>query len=122
MGYKSRIGVLLLNALDNLKEEELKRFKDQLSVSDFKGKRNIPRGQLQHADTIDTKNLLLEHYGVDDAVDITIDVFTRINLNQSAAILGEERKKGKKPKASIKPGNFSQTAVTCCGWYIELRI
>uniref|UniRef100_A0A8C8RQJ4 NACHT, LRR and PYD domains-containing protein 3 n=1 Tax=Pelusios castaneus TaxID=367368 RepID=A0A8C8RQJ4_9SAUR len=102
--HSSRISDVLVHALDNLSQEDLKRFKDKLSHSDFRGKGNIPRGRLQHADTIDTKNLLLEFYGGDAAVDVTIDVFTQINLRDSVAKLREEREKGyrKKYKEDIK--------------------
>uniref|UniRef100_A0A8C8RR75 NACHT, LRR and PYD domains-containing protein 3 n=1 Tax=Pelusios castaneus TaxID=367368 RepID=A0A8C8RR75_9SAUR len=65
----------------------------QLLPATTLGKGNIPRGRLQHADTIDTKNLLLEFYGGDAAVDVTIDVFTQINLRDSVAKLREEREK-----------------------------
>ncbi|XP_067390946.1 NACHT, LRR and PYD domains-containing protein 3-like [Emydura macquarii macquarii] len=102
----SRISDLLMHALDNLSQEDLKRFKDKLSHSAFKGKGNIPRGRLEYADTIDTKNLLVEFYGGDAAVDVTIDVFTQINLRDSAAKLREEREKvtgrQKPPEMSAK--------------------
>ncbi|KAG6928632.1 NLR family, pyrin domain containing 6, partial [Chelydra serpentina] len=89
----SRISDLLLRALDNLSQEDLKRFKDKLSHSDFEGKGNIPRGRLENADRIDTKNLLMEFYGGDGGVDVTIEVFTQIDLRDSAAKLREEREK-----------------------------
>uniref|UniRef100_A0A452GZD4 NLR family pyrin domain containing 3 n=1 Tax=Gopherus agassizii TaxID=38772 RepID=A0A452GZD4_9SAUR len=100
----SRISDLLLQALDNLSQEDLKRFKDKLSHSDFEGKGTIPRGRLENADRIDTKNLLMEFYSGDAALDATIEIFTQINLRDSAAKLREEREKGykKKYKEDIK--------------------
>ncbi|XP_043372691.1 NACHT, LRR and PYD domains-containing protein 3-like isoform X2 [Dermochelys coriacea] len=95
---KPRISDLLLNALDNLPQENFERFKDKLAHSDFEGKDNIPRGWLQNANRIHTKNLLMEFYGEDAAVDVTIDVFTQINLRDSAAKLGEEREKAYRVK------------------------
>ncbi|XP_044869672.1 NACHT, LRR and PYD domains-containing protein 3-like isoform X1 [Mauremys mutica] len=89
----SKVSDLLLRALDNLSQEDLKRFKDKLSHSDFEGKGNIPRGRLENADRIDMKNLLMEFYSGDAAVDVTIEVFTQINLRDSAAKLREEREK-----------------------------
>uniref|UniRef100_A0A8C4Y821 NACHT, LRR and PYD domains-containing protein 3 n=1 Tax=Gopherus evgoodei TaxID=1825980 RepID=A0A8C4Y821_9SAUR len=97
----SRISDLLLQALDNLSQEDLKRFKDKLSHSDFEGKGTIPRGRLENADRIDTKNLLMEFYSGDAAVDATIEIFTQINLRDSAAKLKEEREKGKRHKISL---------------------
>uniref|UniRef100_A0A8C3SBX9 NACHT, LRR and PYD domains-containing protein 3 n=1 Tax=Chelydra serpentina TaxID=8475 RepID=A0A8C3SBX9_CHESE len=81
---KLKISDLLLSALDNLPQENFERFKDKLAHSDFEGKDNIPRGRLENADRIHTKNLLMEFYGGDAAVDVTIDVFTQINLRDSA--------------------------------------
>ncbi|CAM5149452.1 unnamed protein product [Natator depressus] len=93
MENRSRISDLLQSALDNLLQEDVKRFKDKLSHSDFEGKGTIPRGRLGNADRTDTKNLLMECYGGEAAVDVTIDVFTQINLRDSAAKLREERQK-----------------------------
>ncbi|CAM5149454.1 unnamed protein product, partial [Natator depressus] len=93
MENQSRISDLLQSALDNLLQEDVKRFKDKLSHSDFEGKGTIPRGRLENVDTTDTKNLLMEFYGGEAAVDVTIDVFTQINLRDSAAKLRKEREK-----------------------------
>uniref|UniRef100_A0A674JPW9 NACHT, LRR and PYD domains-containing protein 3 n=1 Tax=Terrapene triunguis TaxID=2587831 RepID=A0A674JPW9_9SAUR len=87
----SRINDLLIHALNNLSQEEFKGFKDKLSHSGFEGKGNIPRGRLENADAIDTKNLLMAFYGGDAAVDVTIEVFNQINLREAAANLREER-------------------------------
>uniref|UniRef100_A0A8C3H7G0 NACHT, LRR and PYD domains-containing protein 3 n=1 Tax=Chrysemys picta bellii TaxID=8478 RepID=A0A8C3H7G0_CHRPI len=108
----SRISDLLLRALDNLSQEDLKRFKDKLSHSDFKGKGNIPRGRLENADRIDTKNLLMEFYSGDAVVDVTIDVFTQIDLRESAAKLREEREKGKRHKVTVKPDSLHAEVMT----------
>ncbi|EMP23922.1 Apoptosis-associated speck-like protein containing a CARD [Chelonia mydas] len=94
MENQSRISDLLQSALDNLLQEDFKRFKDKLSHSDFEGKGTIPRGRLENADRTDMKNLLMAFYGAAAAVDVTIDVFTQINLRDSAAKLRKEREKG----------------------------
>uniref|UniRef100_A0A8C0G5W1 Uncharacterized protein n=1 Tax=Chelonoidis abingdonii TaxID=106734 RepID=A0A8C0G5W1_CHEAB len=108
MENRSRINDLLQGALDNLLQEDFKRFKDKLSHSDFERKGTIPRGQLENADRTDMKNLLMEFYGGDTAVNVTIEVFTQINLRDSAAKLREEREKGKKLKVTVKPGSLPQ--------------
>ncbi|KAG6922441.1 NLR family pyrin domain containing 3, partial [Chelydra serpentina] len=106
MGNRSsRISDLLLGALYDLSLEDLKRFKDKLSYSDFEGKGTIPRGRLENADAIDTKNLLMEFYGGDAAVNVTINVFTQINLRDSAAKLRKEREKDLHPNE--KPSELS---------------
>uniref|UniRef100_A0A8C3T4Y8 NACHT, LRR and PYD domains-containing protein 3 n=1 Tax=Chelydra serpentina TaxID=8475 RepID=A0A8C3T4Y8_CHESE len=93
MENQSRISDLLQSALDNLLEEDFKRFKDKLSHCAFKGKGNIPPGWLEKANKIDTKNCLMKFYGAEAAVDVTIDIFTQIYLRDAAAKLREEREK-----------------------------
>ncbi|XP_030416644.1 NACHT, LRR and PYD domains-containing protein 3-like isoform X2 [Gopherus evgoodei] len=93
MENRSSISDLLVRALDNLAQEDFKRFKDKLSHFDFKGNGNIPQGQLENADRIDTKNLLMKFYGAEAALDVTIDVFTQLNLREADEKLREERKK-----------------------------
>uniref|UniRef100_A0A8C0J1D0 NACHT domain-containing protein n=1 Tax=Chelonoidis abingdonii TaxID=106734 RepID=A0A8C0J1D0_CHEAB len=82
MENQSSISDLLASALDNLLQEDFKRFKDKLSYSDFKGNSNIPRGQLENADRIDTKNLLMNFYGAEAAVDVTVDVFMNARMGE----------------------------------------
>uniref|UniRef100_A0A452GV93 NACHT domain-containing protein n=1 Tax=Gopherus agassizii TaxID=38772 RepID=A0A452GV93_9SAUR len=65
----SKINDLLLCALDELSQENFKRFKDKLSFIDFDGGGNIPQGPLENADRIDTKNLLVKFYGEDTVLD-----------------------------------------------------
>ncbi|XP_050808760.1 NACHT, LRR and PYD domains-containing protein 3-like isoform X1 [Gopherus flavomarginatus] len=100
----SRISDLLVHALNNLTQGDFKRFKDKLSYSALKGRGNIPRDCLDNANRIDTKNLLMKFYGGEAAVDVTIDVFTQINLRDSAAKLREGKEKGyrKKYKEDVK--------------------
>nr|XP_014430687.1 apoptosis-associated speck-like protein containing a CARD [Pelodiscus sinensis]XP_025042002.1 apoptosis-associated speck-like protein containing a CARD [Pelodiscus sinensis]XP_025042006.1 apoptosis-associated speck-like protein containing a CARD [Pelodiscus sinensis]XP_025042009.1 apoptosis-associated speck-like protein containing a CARD [Pelodiscus sinensis]XP_025042012.1 apoptosis-associated speck-like protein containing a CARD [Pelodiscus sinensis] len=101
MENKSRISDLLVSALDDLCQADLKRFKDKLSHSAFEGKRPIPRGLLENADRIDTKNLLMEFYGGAAAVEVTINVLTQINLRESAAKLRAESEKGERAQKQI---------------------
>ncbi|XP_069461390.1 NACHT, LRR and PYD domains-containing protein 12-like [Ambystoma mexicanum] len=89
----SRTSDILLYALEDLSHDDFKRFKDKLSHVDFNGRRNIPRGKLEKADHIDTKNLLTKFYGTNAAVDVTIEVFTRVMLMEAAARLQEERER-----------------------------
>uniref|UniRef100_A0A8C3HGU8 NACHT, LRR and PYD domains-containing protein 3 n=1 Tax=Chrysemys picta bellii TaxID=8478 RepID=A0A8C3HGU8_CHRPI len=95
MENQSSISDLLLSAFENLFQDDFKRFRDKLSHSDFKGKGTIPRGQLENADRIDTKNLLMKFYGAETAVDVTVDVFIQLNLRDAAEKLREEREKDK---------------------------
>ncbi|XP_053881944.1 apoptosis-associated speck-like protein containing a CARD isoform X1 [Malaclemys terrapin pileata] len=93
MENQSRISDLLQSALDDLLEEDFKRFKDKLSHSGFKGKGTIPRGRLEKADRVDTKNILIAFYGGDAAVDVTIEILAKINVRGPAANLKKDREK-----------------------------
>ncbi|XP_078504507.1 uncharacterized protein LOC144763080 [Lissotriton helveticus] len=96
----STSGDILLHALDNLIDDEFKRFKDKLSDIDFKGRQNIPRGSLEGKGRIDTKNLLVQFYGSDSAIDVTIEAFTKVSLIEAAAKIREERQRVLQPKLS----------------------
>nr|XP_006131733.1 NACHT, LRR and PYD domains-containing protein 3-like [Pelodiscus sinensis] len=102
----SKISDLLQSALEDLFQEAFKKFKDKLSHTDFEGKGPIPRGRLENADRIDTKNLLMEFYGGAAAVEVTINVLTQINHRDSAAKLRAESEKvlskEKKKTAQVK--------------------
>ncbi|XP_066484490.1 uncharacterized protein [Tiliqua scincoides] len=74
----------LTDILEDLKEEDLKRFKDKLHNFPVKEHfDNIPEGQLQHADPLDVKNLLFQYYS-DYAIELTIEVLKAANFKQQA--------------------------------------
>ncbi|XP_078506409.1 apoptosis-associated speck-like protein containing a CARD isoform X2 [Lissotriton helveticus] len=105
-------GDVLLRALEDLTKADLKRFKDKLSEINFKGQQNIPRGSLEDADRIDTKNLLVRFYGPDSAIDVTIEVFSKVCLMEAAARLREERPRVLDPQeAREDPETTSETFI-----------
>ncbi|XP_033024261.1 uncharacterized protein LOC117057520 [Lacerta agilis] len=74
----------LVSVLENLDEDELKRFKLNLSDSPIRGGyENIPQGRLKKADVMDLSMLLLGFY-MDDAVQVTADVLRAINCRPEA--------------------------------------
>ncbi|XP_019340765.1 NACHT, LRR and PYD domains-containing protein 3 [Alligator mississippiensis] len=89
----SRVSDLLFCALEDLSEKDFKEFKDKLLYSKFKVKGNISRSQLENADKIDTKNLLMRFYGEDTAVSVAIEALMKINRRDTAAKLRGEREK-----------------------------
>ncbi|KAG6921553.1 NLR family pyrin domain containing 3, partial [Chelydra serpentina] len=91
MENQSRISDLLQSALENLLQEDFEKFKDKLSYFNFERKCNIPRSQLENANRIKTKNCLMEFYAGEAAVDVTIDIFTQINLKDAAEKLKREK-------------------------------
>lgn len=98
-------GELLLRALEDLSELDFKKFRDALVHGDLQGRCCIPWGRLEKADWMDTKNLMLDFYGGEAALDVAIAVFERIQLRNAAALLRESREKG--GKAERLPGECS---------------
>uniref|UniRef100_A0A8B9RYV4 NACHT, LRR and PYD domains-containing protein 3 n=1 Tax=Accipiter nisus TaxID=211598 RepID=A0A8B9RYV4_9AVES len=98
-------GELLLRALEDLSELDFKKFRDALAHGDVRGRTRIPWGRLEKADWTDTKNLMLDFYGGEDALDVAIAVFEHIQLRNAAALLRESREKG--GKAERLPSEYS---------------
>lgn len=98
-------GELLLQALEDLSELDFKKFRDALAHGHLQGRTCIPWGRLEKADWTDTKNLMLDFYGGEDALDVAIAVFERIQLRNAAALLRESREKG--GKAERLPSEYS---------------
>ncbi|NXS75723.1 NAL12 protein, partial [Pandion haliaetus] len=89
-------GELLLRALEDLSNLDFKKFRDALAHGHLQGRSCIPWGRLEKADWMDTKNLMLDFYGGEAALDVAIAVFERIQLRNAAALLQERREKGGK--------------------------
>ncbi|KAM5141643.1 NACHT, LRR and PYD domains-containing protein 3-like isoform 2-T2 [Mantella aurantiaca] len=84
-------GDLILYSLENLKACDFKRFKDKLSDFSYGDKRPIPKGKLEKEECITTKDLLVDTYGEEEALNVTTKVFTLINLMGPAMSLQERR-------------------------------
>ncbi|CAI5791024.1 recruitment domain-containing 8-like [Podarcis lilfordi] len=75
----------LISTLENLGEDELKKFK--LKLHEFpviEGYDNIPLGRLKMADAMDLSQLLLSFYMEDYAVQVMADVLRAINCRDEA--------------------------------------
>ncbi|XP_077322437.1 NACHT, LRR and PYD domains-containing protein 3-like isoform X3 [Lithobates pipiens] len=82
---------LIIYSLDDLQERDFKRFKNKLSDFSYGDKRPIPKGKLENVDSITTKDHLINTYGEEGALDVTITVFTLINLQGPADKLRKKR-------------------------------
>ncbi|XP_077335449.1 NACHT, LRR and PYD domains-containing protein 3-like isoform X3 [Lithobates pipiens] len=90
-------GDLIIYSLENLNTSDFKRFRNKLSDFSYGDTRPIPRGKLENADWITTKDLLIDKYG-EEALDVTIHVFEVIDLKRPANELKERRAQNAKLK------------------------
>ncbi|KAL0149283.1 hypothetical protein M9458_055321, partial [Cirrhinus mrigala] len=70
---------LLYDTLDDLEEEKLKRFKSYLRDDG-----PIPVSLLEKADATDTVDQILDLFGPENAVKITLDILKKMNQNHLA--------------------------------------
>ncbi|KAJ7314127.1 hypothetical protein JRQ81_006065 [Phrynocephalus forsythii] len=84
----------LLDALDDLTEDELRRFKGKLREFPVQeGYSNIPRGRLERADAVDLADLLLQYYTEAEAPQVAAGVLKAVSCQRQAEqlLLGASR-------------------------------
>ncbi|MBZ3878628.1 Pyrin domain-containing protein 1 [Sciurus carolinensis] len=78
----------ILEALENLTTDELKKFKLKLgSVRLREGCRNIPRGALGPLDAVDLTDKLVVFYCEDYAAELTADILLDMGMQEEATRL-----------------------------------
>ncbi|KTF82083.1 hypothetical protein cypCar_00042742 [Cyprinus carpio] len=75
--------IVILDALQELLEDEFKEFKWHLSNSGTKDN-SIPRGKLENVNRHDLVTLMVQQYGGSDAGKIAVRVLKKINQNELA--------------------------------------
>ncbi|XP_008852586.2 NACHT, LRR and PYD domains-containing protein 6 isoform X1 [Nannospalax galili] len=90
---------LLLAALEDLTQEQLKRFCYKLRDAQLDG-RSIPRGRLEHVDRVDLVERLTQFYGPEPALDVTRKVLKKADARDVAARLKAQRLEGLGPSCS----------------------
>lgn len=81
---------LLLAALEDLSQEQLKRFRHKLRDAPMDG-RSIPWGRLEHADAVDLAEQLTHFYGPEPALDVARKTLKRADVRDVAARLKAQR-------------------------------
>ncbi|XP_055987585.1 NACHT, LRR and PYD domains-containing protein 6 [Sorex fumeus] len=81
---------LLLAALEDLSQEQLKRFCLKLRDEPVEG-RSIPRGRLEHKDAVELAQQLIQFYGPEPALDVALRTLKRTDVRDVAAQLKEQR-------------------------------
>ncbi|ROL45401.1 Stonustoxin subunit alpha [Anabarilius grahami] len=77
----------LLRTLDDLDADKLKRFKWHL-----KNNYDVSGAALEHADAPDTVDLMIKHFGPDEAVKITVELLRKMDQNHKAEELEKKHK------------------------------
>ncbi|XP_063805340.1 NACHT, LRR and PYD domains-containing protein 3-like isoform X2 [Pseudophryne corroboree] len=85
------LGDKVLASLEDLKQYDFERFKDKLSDFFYEDIPPIPCGHLEKADYVATKNRLIDVYGKESVLDVTIRVLNLINLKGHAEKLEMSR-------------------------------
>lgn len=81
---------LLLAALEDLSQEQLKRFRHKLRDAPMDG-RSIPWGRLERADAMDLAEQLTHFYGPEPALDVARKTLKRADVRDVAARLKAQR-------------------------------
>jgi len=84
------VKVLLKNSLKNLVEEDLKEFQWEL-LNDHEC---ITKSEMENADRLKTVDKMVEHFGPEEAVKITVEILRNINQNNLAEQLENKHKQG----------------------------
>ncbi|KAM9553444.1 uncharacterized protein ACWYII_035176 isoform 1-T1 [Salvelinus alpinus] len=94
---------LLMDILEELGENDLKRFQWYMIQNKFESCPSIPSSQLQNAKKEETVDTLVRTYGENMAVDVTLDILRRMKNNNLADQLTEAWKERIKISPSVAP-------------------
>lgn len=75
---------LLLETLEDLLNEELQMLKWYLSLEVLEGCRPIPKSRLEKASRTDIVSRMIDSYGEESAVNITVEILRKMNFNSAA--------------------------------------
>ncbi|XP_041640337.1 caspase b-like [Cheilinus undulatus] len=78
---------LLLETLEDLLEDDFKKFKWFLSMEILGHCKPVPRSQLQNASRTDTVDKMVTRYGKETAVNLAVEILCETGNNQAAKTL-----------------------------------
>ncbi|XP_004717238.2 NACHT, LRR and PYD domains-containing protein 6 [Echinops telfairi] len=101
---------LLLAALEDLSQEQLKRFRHKLRDASG-GSRSIPWGRLERADALDLVERLVEFYGPEPALEVARKALKRSDVRDVATRLKEQRLQclGPGPEVELSVSEYKRT-------------
>uniref|UniRef100_A0A673KBI1 Pyrin domain-containing protein n=1 Tax=Sinocyclocheilus rhinocerous TaxID=307959 RepID=A0A673KBI1_9TELE len=105
--------VLLLNSLKDLRENELKEFQWHLK-NDHE---SISESEMEKADRLKTVDKMVECFGPEEALRITVKILKKINQNNLAVELENKHKQGNRnmTKAQLDYFSKAETCLQCDG-------
>ncbi|XP_068941327.1 apoptosis-associated speck-like protein containing a CARD [Petaurus breviceps papuanus] len=105
---------LILKALDNLNEDEFKRFKNKLLTVPLRdGYCHIPRGTLQDLDRVDLTDKIVRYYLESYGLNVTMQVLQDIGMREEAVTLQQAAGAASRPHPTgnaVQPTQQSATA------------
>ncbi|XP_067452179.1 sterile alpha motif domain-containing protein 9-like [Thunnus thynnus] len=117
-----KITVEIQKTLDNLLKDDLKRFHFNLQEYSKSKHKPVPRGKLEGKDTMDTAKLLTEHYGSNEALQVTLDVLREIHqcdlvchLEKNMGQLRQQCLSKEVSKKEANQGDKLKNLLTCGG-------
>ncbi|KAG7458539.1 hypothetical protein MATL_G00221500 [Megalops atlanticus] len=110
---------LLLDSLDNISSDDLKRFRFHLRQG-VPGYKPILWKHLENADRTDTMKAMLEHYSTDGALMVTLHILRKMNLNNEALTLERKIRRelpmgGPRPRVTPHPPQDQSTETPLTG-------
>ncbi|XP_075939123.1 caspase b-like [Anarhichas minor] len=88
---------LILDSLDQLGADDFKRFWWNLTQPVLDGCRPIPKSCLENKDRPDVVSRMIDSYGEELAVNVTVEILKRMNLNNEAEKLQNIRPAAQPP-------------------------
>ncbi|XP_036593752.1 apoptosis-associated speck-like protein containing a CARD [Trichosurus vulpecula] len=112
---------LILEALDNLTEDEFKRFKNKLRTVPLReGYCHLPRGPLQDLDRVDLTDKIVSYYLEGYGTELTLRVLQDIGMQEEAVRLQQAAGSASTPHPTgnaAPPTQHSATASTPSGMH-----
>ncbi|XP_048851879.1 GTPase IMAP family member 9-like isoform X3 [Brienomyrus brachyistius] len=102
----------LLQIMDDLVDDELKRFKFHLNTQVLDRFEPIPVSQLERADRIDTVKKMKNHYSTEGALQITHAILKKMEMNDLAKKLQSIMNMARSPPNSLSISSLGTTSVT----------
>lgn len=87
---------LLLKSLEDLETDDIKGFQWRLE-----NLKHLPKSKMENADRYKTVDTMVDQFGQEEAVKITVEILRKINKNNQAEQLENDHKQGNRLKIKL---------------------